>query len=103
MNCQVAVSLSLATEKGSILIDYRLYILKEWADDSQRCKKAGIPEDIYFQTKPNIALEQIRRAKRSNIPISKVSADAGYLDITDFRDAIRSEGLTYAVGIKPNT
>jgi SRSO17 transposase len=102
-NCQVAVSLSLATDIGSIPIDYRLYLPKEWTDDADRCKKAGVPEDVIFQTKPSIAMEQIRNAKLSNLPAGIVLADAGYGDDTEFRDAIREEGLIYAVGIKPNT
>ncbi len=102
-NCQVAVSLSLATAKGSLPIDYRLYLPKEWADDADRRKKTGIPDEINFQTKPDIALGQIIKAKESNIPKGIVLADAGYGDITNFRDTIRSEGLIYAVGIKPQT
>ena len=54
-NCQVAVSLSLATHQGSLPIAYRLYLPKDWADDPARRAKAGVPEDIVFQTKPEIA------------------------------------------------
>lgn len=102
-NCQVAVSLSLATAKGSLPIDYRLYLPKEWADDVDKRRKTGIPDEIDFQTKPDIALEQIIKAKESNIPIGIVLADAGYGDSTNFRDTLSSEGLIYAVGIKPQT
>jgi SRSO17 transposase len=102
-NCQVAVSLSLATDFGSIPIDYRLYLPKEWTDDPDRCKKVGVPEGIIFQTKPEIAIEQIKNAKRTNIPVGIVLADAGYGDNTEFREELSSEGLPYAVGIKPGT
>lgn len=102
-NCQVAVSLSLATEKGSIPVDYQLYLPKDWADNPEKRKRTGIPDDINFQTKPDIALDQIKRAKESNIPTGIVLADAGYGDITNFRDTLNSEGLIYAVGIKPST
>ena len=102
-NCQVAVSLSLATEKGSIPVDYQLYLTRDWADNPVKRKKAGIPDEINFHTKPDIALDQIKRAKESNIPTGIVLADAGYGDITNFRDTLNSEGLKYAVGIKPTT
>ncbi|MDO3569009.1 IS701-like element ISRso17 family transposase, partial [Ralstonia pseudosolanacearum] len=55
-NCQVAVSLSLATEQGSLPIAYQLYLPKEWAEDATRRQKAGVPDDIVFATKPEIAL-----------------------------------------------
>src|ERR1700760_2486020 len=57
-NCQVAVSLSVATHQGSLPIAYRLYLPKDWADDPVRRAKTGIPDDIVFQTKPEIALQQ---------------------------------------------
>ena len=61
-NCRVAVSLSVTTEKASMPVAYRLYLPKSWIEDRQRRKKTGVPESIQFQTKPEIALEQIRRA-----------------------------------------
>ena len=57
-NCQVAVSLSLANHHASLPVAYRLYLPKDWAADDARRRKAGVPEDIVFQTKPQIALEQ---------------------------------------------
>src|SRR6201986_133551 len=61
-NCQVAVSLSLANHHASLPAMYRLYLPKEWADDPARRKIAGVPDDILFQTKPEIALPQLRQA-----------------------------------------
>src|SRR5215813_9311083 len=61
-NCQVAVSLSLANHHASLPVAYRLYLPKEWANDEARCHKAGVPDDIEFKTKPEIALEQVRWA-----------------------------------------
>jgi SRSO17 transposase len=62
-NCRVAVSLSVTTEASSMPIAFRLYLPEVWANDAERRKKAGVPEEIGFQTKPQIALAQIRRAK----------------------------------------
>ena len=59
-NCQVAVSLSLANRAASLPVAYRLYLPQDWAGDATRRRKAGVPEDVGFQTKPEIALEQIR-------------------------------------------
>src|SRR6185369_12597547 len=74
-NCQVAVSLSLSTERGSVPIDWRLYLPEVWAKDQRRRKKAGVPKEVKFQTKPQIALEQIRVAKAAGVAIGIVLAD----------------------------
>src|SRR5437868_9396473 len=55
-NCRVAVSVSLATEEASIPAAYQLYLPEAWASDKKRCKQAGVPKEISFQTKPDIAL-----------------------------------------------
>ena len=102
-NCQVAVSLSLATEHGSVPLDYRLYLPKEWAGDSARRHKVGVPARMVFATKPEIALAQIRSAKDAGVPPGVVLADAAYGDETDFRDQITALGLPYVVGIRPAT
>lgn len=102
-NCQVAVSLTLASEHGSLPIAYRLYVPKDWANDTARRKDAGIPEDILFATKPQIALEQMRTARAAGIRPGVVLADAAYGDETAFRDGITDLGLIYAVGIRPTT
>ena len=102
-NCQVAVSLSLATKEGSIPLDYRLYLPKEWAEDKPRCWQAGVPEEIAFATKGEIAWAQIAAALAAGITRGPVLADAGYGDETAMRDRLREHGLTYAVGIRPAT
>lgn len=102
-NCQVAVSLSLATELGSMPIAYQLYLPKEWASDPIRRAVAGVPEEIAFATKPAIALEQMREALASGTQPGVVLADAGYGDDTSFRDGITELGMLYVVGIRPAT
>ena len=76
-NCRVAVSLSVATWSASLPIAYRLYLPEVWANDRKRRKQAGIPEDVKFQTKPQIALDQIRDAVTAEVPRGVVVADAG--------------------------
>src|SRR6201997_5087780 len=102
-NCQVAVSLSVATQRGSLPIAWQLYVPREWIDDRERAGRAGIPEDLVFETKPQIALAQLREAIASGIVPGVVLADAGYGDETAFRDGVSELGLLYAVGIRPGT
>jgi SRSO17 transposase len=98
-NCQVAVSVSLATLSASIPVAWQLYLPQAWADDPERCKKAGVPESIEFQTKPEIALTQLRQAKMDGIPQGIVLADAAYGSNAAWREAVAALGLSYAVGI----
>jgi len=63
-NCQVAVTLSIANHDASLPVAYRLYLPKEWASDRKRRRKVGVPDEISFKTKPEIALAQIRWAVR---------------------------------------
>lgn len=99
-NCQVAVSLSVANGHASLPVAYRLYLPQAWAEDGTRRARAGVPDDLRFATKPQIALEQIRRAQADGIPPGTVLADAGYGVDTDFRDGITGLGLSYVVGIQ---
>ena len=100
-NCQVAVSLSLATADGSVPLDYRLYLPAEWAEDERRCKRAGVPTEIAFATKGELAWAQIEAALAAEIPRGTVLIDAGYGDEAALRDRLSAHGLTYAVGIRP--
>jgi len=102
-NCQVAVSLSVATHQGSLPIAYQLYLPKDWADDPPRRTEAGVPDDIQFQTKPEIALQQLRQAVADCVPAAPVLADPAYGNDSKFRVEITKLGLTYAVGILPTT
>lgn len=102
-NCQVAVSLSLASTQGSVPIAYQLYLPQDWAIDAVRRQAAGVPETIAFATKPDIALAQMRGALGQGVRPGVVLADAAYGDETAFRDGITALGLLYAVGIRPVT
>ena len=77
-NCQVAVSISLATEQASVPVAYRLYLPKEWAQDRERCRKAGVPAEVRFATKTEIALQQLEILLAEGAPKYCVLADAGY-------------------------
>ena len=102
-NCQVAVSLSIANPYASLPVAYRLYLPQEWTQDRERWRKAGIPKDIVFKTKTQIALDQIRQTCEAGLPRGVVLMDAGYGANTDLRTDIAALGLSYVAGILPNT
>lgn len=102
-NCQAAVSLSIANRQASLPVRYRLYLPQEWAADAARRRKAGVPEEIVFETKPEIALEQIRWACEAGLARGVVLLDAGYGNHTSLRTAIGALDLTYVAGILSNT
>lgn len=101
-NGQVATSLHLAGDLGSVMIGMRLYLPKEWTDDRSRCRKAGVPDDVGFKTKWQIALDLIDQALGFGVRKRVVVADAGYGSITTFRDELTRRGLTYVVGVANN-
>jgi SRSO17 transposase len=98
-NCQVAVSVSLATATASVPVAWRFYLPQEWADDAERRERAGVPRDIPFATKPEIALSQIQEARATGVPIGTVLADAAYGTNTAWRDALVDMDLRYVVGV----
>jgi SRSO17 transposase len=99
-NCRVAVSLSVATWGSSLPIAYRLYLPEVWASDKKQRNAAGIPEDVTFHTKPQIALDQIRDAVQQDVPRGVVVADAGYGVDGQFRSGVTKLGLEYVLGVQ---
>jgi SRSO17 transposase len=102
-NCQVAVSLSVANHHASLPVAYRLYLPEDWAKDGERRRKAGVPEEISFKTKPEIALEQLRWACEAGIARGVVLMDAGYGCNTNLRTGISALALHYVAGILSQT
>jgi SRSO17 transposase len=100
-NCQVAVSLSIANVAASLPIAYRLYLPEIWADDPVRRREAKIPDEVAFQTKPAIALDQIGAAQAAGVAPGVVLADAGYGADGAFRTGLSALGLDYVVGVQP--
>src|SRR5271170_3522717 len=102
-NCQAAVSLSIANRHASLPVRYRLYLPQEWAADAARRRKAHVPEEIVFKTKPEIALDQLRWACKAGLPRGAVLLDAGYGNHTSLRTQIGALGLSYVAGILSST
>lgn len=102
-NCQVAVSLSVATWTSSLPIAYRLYLPQAWAEDKKRRRKVGVPEEIAFETKPQIALAQIRQALEADVVRGVVLADAAYGNDSGFRAGLSQLELPYVLGVQSST
>lgn len=101
-NCQVAVSLSLATCEASLPVSWQLYLPAAWAEDEERRKKAKVPATVGFQTKPEIALDQIKAALDEGLAPGVILADAGYGNAAHFRDGLAALDLTFVVGVSDN-
>src|SRR5712692_162616 len=101
-NCQVAVSLSIANRHASLPVAERLYLPKDWAEDGERRRKAGVPEEIGFKTKPEIALEQLRSACETGLARGVVLMDPGYGNDGKLRMSTTALGLIYVAGIQSN-
>jgi len=102
-NCQVAVSLSFANCHGSLPLAYQLYLPKEWTEDPDRCRKAGVSDEVVFQTKGEIARAQLQSALSASVSLGIVLADAAYGDESALRDWLTEQQLTYAVNVRAQT
>lgn len=100
-NCQVGVSLGVASRSEQIPVDFELYLPECWTTDAGRRDEARIPEEVTFKTKTVLALEMIKRAKENGIPGNIILADSAYGDSTDFRNTVRALGFDFAVGVLP--
>lgn len=101
-NCQVMTSVHLAGDLGSVMVGQRLYLPKEWTDDRERCRAVGVPDEVEFKTKWQIALDLIDQTLGFQIALRPVLADSGYGETVEFRDGLTKRGLTYVVGVPNN-
>jgi SRSO17 transposase len=99
-NCQVAVSLSVATANASLPIAFRLYLTEEWAGDKTRRESVGVPAEVSFQTKPEIALSQIQQAVEEKVPPGVVLADEVYGSNREFREGVSALKLRYSLAVR---
>ena len=99
-NCQVAVTLSVANHHASLPVAYRLYLPRSWAQDVQRCRKAGVPDKIAFKSKPKIALEQIKQMLAAGVAKGVLLMDADYGRDGKLRREVATLGLHYVAAIQ---
>lgn len=99
-NCQVVVSSQFVTPHGkSVPVDARLYLPKDWTENTSRCRQSHVPEGTVFQTKTEIAIDLLDQAVARSLPIRAVVADAGYGRNPDFVEAIEKRKLPYVIAI----
>ena len=101
-NCQVGVFLGYASPAGHVGLDRALYLPQEWTDDRARCRAAGIPDEVPFQTKPQLALALVERALDAGVPAAWVVADEVYGSDSKFRGPLEARGQAYVLAIRSN-
>ena len=102
-NCQIAVTLHAASETFGACLSSQLYLPSSWSDDRERCRRAGIPDNVERLPKWEIALNMLESALSNGGPRAPVTADAAYGDSRDFREGIRTAGCHYVVAVSSNT
>ena len=101
-NCQIGVFLAYAGTKGRTLLDRELYLPQVWAEDQERRREAGVPEDVAFQTKPRLAQRMLERALESGVPFAWVAGDEVYGSNRNLRLWLEREGIAHVLAIKRN-
>jgi SRSO17 transposase len=98
-NCQLGVFLAYAAPKGRALIDRELYLPRSWTDDPGRCREAGVPGDVRFATKPELARAMLGRALDAGVPAAWVTADEAYGRDGKFREWLEQRRVGYVVAV----
>lgn len=101
-NCQIGVFLSYASRFGHALIDRRLYLPKDWAEDDARRAKAAIPDNRHFMTKPEIARDLIRATLETGVPCAYVLADALYGSDKSLRVMLEQREQPHVLAVRSN-
>jgi len=96
-NCQIGVFANYCSAKGHTFMDRRLFLPQEWADDPDRRMEAGVPVDVLFRTKPELALEMLANAVADGIPFGWVGGDSVYGDSPSFVQGARQLGKWYVL------
>ena len=102
-NCQITVSVHAVGEWGTLPLGWRLYLPEEWCDDLERRRKAKIPDDVSFETKPQLAAGVCERAAGWRVPAAPILADQAYGDDTGFRTGLHEAALEYVVAVRAET
>jgi SRSO17 transposase len=102
-NCQITVSLHAAGERGTAPLGWALYLPEEWCDDAERRRKAKIPDEVEFQTKPQLAVGLARQAACWRLPRAPILADTAYGDDSALRAELDRSALEYVLAVSPRT
>lgn len=101
-NCQIGVFLAYASSRGRAFLDRELYLPREWAEDAERRKEAGVPEEVEFATKPELARRMLERARKAGVPATWVTGDAVYGNDRRLRQWLEAERQPFVLGIPAN-
>ncbi|WP_221362344.1 IS701 family transposase, partial [Streptomyces beigongshangae] len=99
-NCQVAVSVHAATDTASCPLDWQLYLPREWTDEPDRCRRAGVPQEVVHQEKWRLALSLLDTLAEWQLQAPVIVADAGYGVSTPFRLGLQERGLSYVLALQ---
>ncbi len=102
-NCQIGVSVHAVGSKGTVPLGWALYLPEEWCSGAERRKKAKIPEEVVFKTKPELGVELIERGANWEVPDAPVLGDCAYGDKTELRGRLDSAGRRYVLGVSADT
>jgi SRSO17 transposase len=101
-NCQIGVFLAYASPRGRTFLDRELYLPQEWTDDRARCDEAGVPRDVVFATKPQLAQRMLERALTAGVPAAWVTGDEVYGKNRRLRTWLESQHQPYVLAVACN-
>ncbi len=99
-NCQIGVFLAYASRHGRTFLDRELYLPQEWATDAERREEAGVPEEITFATKPQLARRMLEHAFQAGVPATWVTGDSVYGGEFSLRRDVTERGQRYVLAVK---
>jgi len=101
-NCQIGVFLTYASERGQTLLDRELYLPKAWTDDRERCRRAGIPDERAFATKPALAQQMLERTFAAGVVLAWVTGDSVYGDDRKLRSSLEGRKQAHVLAVSLN-
>jgi SRSO17 transposase len=101
-NCQVGAFLAYASDRGHALIDRELYLPETWTSDRDRCRAAGIPDEVGFATKPRLGMAMLERAITAGVPFSWITADEAYGQVKYLRVWLEDHDAAYVLATRRN-
>ena len=102
-NCQLGVFLAYVTPRSHVLLDRRLYLPKDWADDPHRRHEAKVPEEVTFQTMPELGRAMLEHAGEQGVPHAWVTADERYGGDPKFLAALEARAEPYVIAVPATT
>ena len=101
-NCQIGVFLAYATTAGRTFLDRELYLPQGWTEDRDRCREAGVPEQVEFATKPELAMRMLTRALDAGVPAGWVTGDEVYGQHARLRRMLEERNTPYVLAVPVN-